>query len=156
MGTEIERKFLVASDAWRTAATRARRMRQGYLARAKVSIRVRIDAEEARLNIKSVELGTTRAEYDYALPLVDAEELLDRYCGAVVEKTRWYVMHGGREWEVDEFHGANAGLVVAELELEAADAAFARPAWLGREVTDEERYYNVALAERPYSTWEAR
>jgi adenylate cyclase len=153
MGIEIERKFLVVSDAWRGAATRARRMRQGYLARARVSIRVRIDAEEARLNIKSAELGMQRAEYDYALPLDEAEELLDRYCGAVIEKTRWYVPHAGHEWEVDEFHGANQGLVVAELELGAVDEGFEPPAWLGREVTDDARYYNVALAEQPWPLW---
>lgn len=155
MGIEIERKFLVVGDAWRGAATRARRMRQGYLARSPVSVRVRVDAEEARINLKSAEAGMTRAEYDYPLPLVDAEELLDRYCGALIEKTRWYVPHAGQEWEVDEFHGANQGLVVAELELESESAAFARPAWLGQEVTDDPRYYNVALAAQPWTRWGA-
>lgn len=164
MAIEIERKFRVVSEDWRQAASRSQRMAQGYLndmaslreGRQQASVRVRIAGDRAWLNLKSRELGSTRQEFDYEIPVADAEALLKLCTGGLVEKVRHYVEHGGRVLEVDEFLGENAGLVVAELELESADAAFERPDWLGTEVTDQSRYYNLALAERPYARWSAQ
>ena len=161
MGIEIERKFRVAGEGWRAGAERVQAMAQGYLndlavvagGMQKASVRVRIEGERAFLNIKSRELGHTRQEFDYPVPVEDARQLLALCVGGLVEKRRHYVRHAGHLWEVDEFLGDNAGLVVAEIELASADEAFARPAWLGTEVTDAPRYYNLALAERPYARW---
>lgn len=154
MPREIERKFLVASDAWRALAHRRQRMSQGYIAsRERVSVRVRIAGDESWLNIKSGGLVASRLEYEYAIPVAEAHELLGLAAGPIIDKTRHFVAHGGFEWEVDEFHGANAGLVVAELELDQEDQEFPRPAWIGREVTQFRRYYNVCLVDHPYSAW---
>jgi adenylate cyclase len=155
VGREIERKFLLAGDGWRDVVRRRERMRQGYLAsNDRVSIRVRIAGERASLNVKSGGLVAVRDEFEYPLPITDAEELLDRLAAApLVEKTRHWVTFGGLDWEIDEFHGANAGLVVAELELESPDQSFERPPWLGAEVTHLARYYNVNLVEAPYGLW---
>ena len=157
MATEIERKFLVVGDAWRSAASRRIAMRQGYLTRdGRSSVRVRITDSEARLNLKAAVVGTTRLEYDWPIARAEAEEILAQLClRPLIEKVRHLVEVGGRQWEVDEFAGENAGLVVAELELLAADEEFERPTWLGREVTQEQRYYNQALALRPYRDWSA-
>jgi adenylate cyclase len=155
LGIEIERKFLLAGDGWRASVERSLRMVQGYLGGDRCSVRVRIEGAEARLNIKSRTLGAVRTEYEYPLPVADAEDMLARFCPERVEKIRHYVQHGGRLWEIDEFAGRNAGLVVAELELGAVDEAYERPAWLGREVTDDPRYYNTALATTPWSVWGA-
>ena len=163
MGTEIERKFLLASDAWRGAVSRSRRMVQGYLIAAsavttgasKSSVRVRVSGDEAWLNIKSSTLGVERQEYEYAIPLVDGDAMLARLCDGVVEKIRHYVAIGDHEYEIDEFFGANDGLLVAEIELGAVDETFERPAWLGREVSHLPRYYNLNLIGRPYSDWTA-
>jgi len=156
MAIEIERKFLVIGEAWRTQAQRAEPMRQGYLGgtEGKASVRVRLQRESAWLNIKAAVLGSRRAEYEYAIPAADAAEMLDTLCVGLLEKTRYYVEFGGFVWEVDEFHGANAGLIVAEIELDAEDQAFARPEWVGQEITSERRYYNHALALHPYCEWE--
>ena len=161
MGIEIERKFLVTGDGWRTAAHKVVPMAQGYLndlaamdnGAMKASVRVRIQGDEAYLNLKSRELGHTRQEFDYAIPVDDARGLLALSVGGLVDKRRHYVDFGGHLWEVDEFLGENAGLVVAEIELDSADEAFEKPDWIGREVTDSKRYYNLALASRPYSQW---
>jgi adenylate cyclase len=155
MATEIERKFLVVSEAWRAAAAPGVRFRQGYLAgTGKASVRVRVEGEAANLNIKSATLGVRRQEYEYAIPLADANEMLDNLCsGGIVEKTRYCVPVGGHVWEVDVFEGDNAGLVVAEIELSHEDEAFERPAWAGDEVSHDPRYYNVYLAEHPYKNW---
>jgi len=163
VGIEIERKFLVSGEAWRTAAERVQPMAQGYLndlgavehGAQKASVRVRIEGEHAFLNIKSREAGHTRQEFDYPVPVDDARQLLELCVGGLVDKRRHYVRHEGHLWEVDEFLGENAGLVVAEIELDSADEAFAHPAWLGAEVTDLPRYYNLALAGRPYACWSA-
>ncbi len=161
MGIEIERKFLVVGDGWRAAAHKVVPMAQGYLndlaamdtGAMKASVRVRIAGEEAFLNLKSRELGHTRQEFDYPIPVADARGLLALCVGGLVDKRRHYVEHAGFTWEVDEFLGDNAGLVVAEIELPSADAAFERPAWAGAEVTEAARYYNLALATRPYAQW---
>lgn len=166
MAIEIERKFLVLGDAWRAAAHAVVPMAQGYLndlaamdgatagrAAMKASVRVRIAGDAAFLNLKSRELGHTRQEFDYPIPVADARDLLELCVGGLVDKRRHYVRHEGHLWEVDEFLGDNAGLVVAEIELASADTAFARPEWAGAEVTDTARYYNLALATRPYARW---
>ena len=161
MAIEIERKFLVRGDGWRSAAHKVVPMAQGYLndiamvdsGAMQASVRVRIQGDEARLNIKSRELGAARQEFDYPIPPADARALLALCVGGVVHKRRHLVQHAGHVWEVDEFAGDNAGLVVAEIELDAVDEVFARPAWLGAEVTDQTRYYNLALASHPYAQW---
>ena len=154
MPREIERKFLLKGDAWRPLAHRRQRMSQGYIAGSeRASVRVRVAAEDAWLNIKSGGLVASRLEYEYSIPVVDAHELLMLAPGPLIEKTRHFVMHGGFEWEVDEFHGDNQGLVVAELELDREDQEFPHPAWLGVEVTHLERYYNVCLVSHPYRAW---
>lgn len=161
MAIEIERKFLVIGNGWRDAAHEVTPMAQGYIndqaamdsGAMKASVRVRIAGDEAYLNLKSRELGHTRQEFDYAIPVDDARALLSLCVGGLVDKRRHYVNHEGHLWEVDEFLGDNAGLVVAEIELASADVPFARPDWIGTEVTDEPRYYNLALATRPYLEW---
>lgn len=164
MAMEIERKFLLASDAWRNQVGRSERLVQGYLVSAhlvtsgasKSSVRVRIGGEQAWLNIKSSTLGVARQEYEYEIPLADAEAMLARLCDGVVEKIRHYVAHANHEFEVDEFFGANDGLVVAELELDSVDEAYERPDWLGAEVSELTRYYNLNLIAYPYSAWTAQ
>ena len=155
MATEIERKFLLRDDTWRAQADSGALMRQGYLIGAeKASVRVRIAGERAHLNIKSATLGVHRQEYEYEIPLSDANEILDTLCeGPLIEKTRYHVRHGNHTWEIDVFTGDNQGLVVAEIELDAADEDFARPPWLGEEVSHDPRYYNVCLVKHPYKDW---
>jgi len=156
MGIEIERKFLVAGDAWRAAPGQA--FAQGYLNRDKQrTVRVRIAGDAAWLTIKGANAGATRAEFEYPIPVADAQALLALCDGPLVRKIRRVVQSGGHCWEIDEFQGDNAGLVVAEIELHAEDEVFERPAWLGAEVTHDPRYFNSNLAAVPYATWpEAR
>jgi adenylate cyclase len=155
MAIEIERKFLVADESWRTAVSRTRRIRQGYLSNNGVSsVRVRCAGDDrAFLTIKSAEQGARRQEFEYTIPVADAEALLALCEGNIVEKLRHDVLHGGLTWEVDEFLGANQGLVIAEVELARVDQVIDRPAWLGSEVTSEQRYYNAGLARRPFNSW---
>jgi adenylate cyclase len=154
MGREIEHKFLVRDETWRRSVRHSARLRQAYLSDGgRASIRVRIADAQATLNIKSARLGVSRDEYEYEIPLQDAEELLALCTGSPVLKTRHELVHDGHTWEIDEFEGANTGLVVAEIELDDPAESFARPAWLGAEVSDDARYYNVALARHPYRDW---
>jgi adenylate cyclase len=155
MAIEIERKFLVSGDAWRRTVSRSERFGQGYLATTpSSSIRVRLGGERAWIGIKGRIVGMSRPEYEYEIPAADASEILREYCAAGrIDKIRHWVEVGGRAWEIDEFLGANAGLVVAELEIESETAEFERPAWLGREVTNDARYYNASLAVRPFGAW---
>ncbi len=155
MPIEIERKFLLLNESWRLEADAGITMRQGYLSNnSKSSIRVRISGEQANLNIKSSTPGTVRSEYEYSIPVTEAEELLDHLCHeSIVEKIRYHVEFSGFIWEIDVFSGANSGLLVAEIELSEIDQDFPKPAWLGREVSDEIRYYNSHLAGYPYSQW---
>lgn len=153
MGIEIERKFLVSDDSWRDGAT-GTEYRQGYLAVAqRCSVRVRIADNEAWLTIKSRDGGLTRQEYEYPLPGDDAEGLLALCEPVVISKTRYLVTCGDHRWEIDEFHGDNDGLIVAEIELAREDEVFKKPLWLGKEVSDDLRYYNAALSSRPYRLW---
>lgn len=155
MAIEIERKFLVTSDAFKAEAERFQPYRQGYMIGSeKASVRVRISGDQARLNIKSATLGVTRQEYEYPIPVEDAQRILDDLCEKpLVEKVRYYVRHGAHLWEVDVFEGDNAGLVVAEIELDAVDEPFEQPVWLGEEVSDDARYYNSNLGKHPYKDW---
>lgn len=155
MGLEIERKFLLANADWRAQAHRSEHFAQGYLNGAdKASVRIRIEGERGNINIKAAEVGSARAEYEYEIPLADARQMLDTLSLTVpVEKTRHWVEHAGHTWEIDVFEGENAPLVVAEIELDDVNESFETPAWLGDEVTDDVRYYNHALAFRPYAHW---
>ena len=161
MGIEIERKFLPVDDGWRALAHKVVPMAQGYLndlamvdsGAMQTSVRVRIEGESAFLNIKSREAGPSRQEFEYEIPLADARALLALCVGGKIDKRRHYVQHAGHLWEIDEFHGDNAGLVVAEIELGSVDEDFAKPDWVGAEATHAQRYYNLALASRPYSQW---
>jgi CYTH domain-containing protein len=152
MGIEIERKFLVRGQGWRQG--QAQRYSQGYLNRAaERTVRVRIAGEQAFLTIKGRSQGASRLEFEYPLPLADAQALLQLCEGPLIEKTRYTLEQDGLRWEVDEFHGENAGLVLAEVELASEDQAITRPDWLGEEVTGDERYYNSRLSELPFSRW---
>lgn len=154
MSVEIERKFRVVSDAWRPGATGVS-VRQGYLTASRdLTVRVRIAGPLATLTIKGPTAGITRAEFEYPIPVEDAAQLLADHCGGrIVKKTRYRVAHEGRVWEVDEFEGANAGLVLAEIELESEDDSFATPEWVGAELSGDPRFNNSALAERPWGDW---
>lgn len=154
MGIEIERKFLMAGDGWRALGEPVL-LRQGYLSSdPERVVRVRIEGGLAMLTIKGRSVGASRGEWEYPIPLADAAELLERLCQQpLVEKYRRRIAFGGMTWEVDEFLGANAGLVVAEIELDAEDQAFGKPDWIGAEVTDDPRYYNSSLIRHPYSRW---
>lgn len=155
MGKEIERKFLLKSGAWRDQVENSMRLVQGYLLRGDASaIRVRITGDTAELNIKHTVDGINRLEYEYGIPLADAQEILEHVASRpLIDKTRHHVRYAGHLWEIDEFHGENAGLVVAEIELTREDEAFERPHWLGQEVSDDARYYNSNLSRTPYSQW---
>lgn len=154
MKTEIERKFLVRGDGWRAGAT-AKPIRQGYLHATKdISVRVRRTGEHAYLTVKGAQVGATRAEYEYEIPAKDADDMLDALCQPpLIEKVRYTVERGGVTWEIDVFEGENAGLIVAEVELESEDQSVALPDWIGAEVTDDPRYLNANLAKNPYSRW---
>src|SRR4051812_1153782 len=155
MALEIERKFLVRSDAWRAEVANRELLRQGYLTSgSQCSIRARIAGAQAWLNIKARRSGMTRLEFEYPIPVADADEILNELAqGPILEKYRHRVPAGEYVWEIDEFLGANAGLIVAEIELTSEDAVFGRPSWLGEEVTEDERYYNFNLARRPFKDW---
>jgi adenylate cyclase len=154
MPREIERKFLLKNDSWRSSAHASRPIQQGYLCgNSRASVRVRLDGAHGNLNIKSATLGVERTEFEYPIPADDARAMLAELAGSVVEKTRHEVRHGGHLWEIDEFAGANQGLIVAEIELDDPNEIFARPDWLGEEVSADPRYYNTELAQHPYSRW---
>jgi Uncharacterized protein conserved in bacteria len=157
MGVEIERKFLLAGDGWKNRV-KGDTIRQGYLsADHDRVVRIRVMNQEAFVTIKSSTDGLFRNEWEYPIPLADAQEMLDRLCvRPLIEKIRYRIPHEGMIWEVDEFFGENAGLVIAEIELEAVDQAFALPDWVGREVTEDSRYYNTNLMRNPYQTWNER
>lgn len=154
MPSEIERKFLLASSEWRSLVTESRRIAQGYLSRdPERTVRVRITGEKAFMTIKGKTEGISRAEIEFPLPLETAQNLLPLCFQPLIDKTRHLAPHSGHLWEIDEFHGPNAGLIVAEIELEAEDTAFTHPDWLGAEVSHDFRYTNASLSERPFSEW---
>ena len=154
MATEIERKFLVTGDAWRAQAP-GTRYRQGYLSTIKErTVRVRTIDDKGFLTIKGVSVGATRSEYEYEIPAADANEMLDDLCEKpIIEKNRYKIPIGDVIWEVDEFFGVNDGLIVAEVELQSEDQSFAKPEWIGKEVTGDPKYFNANLIARPFSIW---
>lgn len=154
MGIEIERKFLLAGDAWRALAEPVL-LRQGYLCSEPGRVvRVRVEGGQGTLTIKGASSGATRGEWEYAIPLDEANELLDRLCERpLIEKYRRRIPCAGLTWEVDEFLGENEGLAFAEVELQSEDQPVDRPAWIGREVTDDPRYFNSNLIRHPYREW---
>ncbi len=147
MAKEIERKFLVKNTSYREMSVERKDIEQGYLNREpRATVRVRIVGSEARLTVKGLNDGAVRDEWEYAVPVSDAREMIDRCAsGRVIVKTRYIVPFGGLTWEVDEFGGSLAGLVVAEVELPSADADPALPPFVGEEVTGDPRYYNSSL-----------
>ena len=155
MPTEIERKFLVVGTDWKESASFKESIQQGYLcADVERSVRVRATAERAWIAIKGRLQGMTRAEFEYPIPVTDARELIGTLClPGVIEKTRYQVDVNDLSWEVDEFFGANAGLVVAEIELATEKQTISLPAWIGKEVTFDPRYLNASLGHHPYSEW---
>ncbi len=153
---EIERKFLVVSDDYKTEAVRHQQIAQGYLnADPERTVRVRIKGESGFLTIKGKgnNSGTTRFEWETEIALHDAKALLQLCEEGTIDKIRYEVEAGPHVFEIDEFFGVNEGLVVAEIELRSEDEDFAKPAWLGKEVTNDHRYYNSWLSKNPYSTW---
>lgn len=155
MATEIERKFLLLSEDWRDIVKYDTQIIQAYLASNEFSsTRIRIQGDKANINIKSATLGITRTEFEYAIPVVDAQLMIDNLCvKPVIEKIRYIVKHIQHIWEIDVFSGDNEGLIVAEIELSSPDEAFEKPPWLGKEVSNDARYYNVCLVKNPYKTW---
>ena len=154
MGQEIERKFLVKGTAWKGQAA-GTLYRQGYLSSVKErTVRVRIGGEKAFLTIKGLNKGVTRTEFEYPVPVDDAAAMLDGLCERpLIEKTRYVLPSGGYTWEIDEFHGDNDGLVVAEVELQRADDKPPLPEWVGEEVSSDARYFNSNLVKKPFKTW---
>lgn len=155
MALEIERKFLLKNDNWRKSISRSNVIRQGYLAPLDTSsVRVRLEGDKANINIKSATIGITRLEYEYAIPLSDANDMLDTLCRKPqIHKTRHIVLIGQHVWEIDEFYDENEGLIIAEIELSDENEKFIKPDWLGEEVSNDARYYNVNLIEYPYTKW---
>ena len=153
MAREIERKFLVEGEGWRTG--HGTLMRQGYLNLAKErTVRVRMVADRGTLTVKGLTVGASRLEFEYEIPVKDADTMLTELCARpLIEKQRFVVHYGGLTWEIDEFMGENTGLAVAEVELQSEDQAFERPPWLGEEVTADPRYFNSNLSRRPFSEW---
>jgi len=153
MALEIERKFLVNNSAWREA--QGVMYRQGYLNSVKErTVRVRIIGDKGYLTVKGISRGAVRAEYEYEIPGVEAEAMLDDLCEKpLIEKMRYKIAYKGFVWEVDEFCGDNQGLIVAEVELESEDQKFEPPEWIGEEVTGDPRYFNANLIHHPYCRW---
>lgn len=154
MATEIERKYLVVGDDWRSGA-RPVVIRQGYLFNGRSHVvRVRTYGKHAYLTIKGEAVGISRLEYEYEIPPADATVLLDTLCHRpLIEKTRFVIDVNGIEWVVDVFAGENEGLVVAEVELDSEDQQIVTPPWIGAEVTDDPKYLNAKLSEHPFKTW---
>ncbi len=155
MGVEIERKFLVRNDDWRQEVQSAQQITQGYIAVGPpTAVRVRIADGAAILNIKKATLDLERAEFEFSIPLEEGEAILDSLCeGHIIQKTRYMLPEDGFLWEIDVFEGSNAGLVVAEIELEDVDDKIPKPDWLGEEISDDPRYLNSSLTMHPYTTW---
>lgn len=154
MAQEIERKYLLNSDQWKSLAEGIH-YRQGYLSTVKErTVRVRTIGEKGYLTIKGPTAGISRLEFEYEIPTNDAYELLDELCEKpIIEKHRYKISYGGLVWEVDEFHGVNEGLVIAEVELESADQAIDLPAWVGEEVSGDPQYFNANLVNNPFTNW---
>ena len=154
MGVEIERKFLLKDDAWRSEGKGTRYL-QGYLVRSgKRTVRIRTAGNKGYLTVKGADWNGIRSEYEYPIPVDDAERMLDELCEKpLIDKIRYRILYRGNIWEVDEFMGENQGLILAEVELESPDTPLECPPWIGREVTGEARYINANLVSRPFAEW---
>lgn len=154
MAKEIERKFLVVGDAWRKLAEGIR-YRQGYLNSIKErTVRIRTVGDKAFMTVKGPTVGVTRMEFEYPIPYDDCVTMLEHQAEQpVIDKVRYKIPMGEFVWEIDEFFGVNAGLIVAEIELTSEDQAFDKPEWIGEEVSGDPRYYNAMLVAHPYTTW---
>lgn len=153
VGKEIERKFLVCGSGY-TIYTNRVRIRQGYLSLdPQRTVRIRVVETAAWLNIKGITVGATRNEFEYAIPLFEAEQLLTLCIQPIIEKTRIIIPRGDDRWEVDVFAGDNSGLVIAEIELKSEDQQFNAPEWIGKEVTTDPRFYNVNLVKNPFKNF---
>ena len=155
MQVEVEHKYLVRKDLWYAIHKHeGLEIRQAYLSADPArTIRIRIAGPSAYLTIKGPSHKASRLEFEYPIPVPDAHELLQFCAGNFIEKVRYKVEFAGKIWEVDEFFGQNDGLILAEIELSAPDEIYDKPSWIGEEVTDDVRYYNSALAQKPYSSW---
>lgn len=152
MGIEIERKFLVRDESWKTISPVY--FCQGYLnPNRERTVRVRVAGPQGFLTVKGINQGATRPEFEYEIPVEDAQQMLPLCEGPLIEKNRYLVSYDSMVWEIDEFLGENQGLVVAEIELETENQTFELPAWLGEEVTDDPRYFNSNLTRHPYCQW---
>lgn len=154
MAKEIERKFLVTGDAWRTLA-KGTHYRQGYLNSIKErTVRIRTIDDKAYLTVKGPTVGVTRMEFEYEIPYNDCVEMLKHLAEQpIIEKARYKVPYNGLVWEIDEFFGVNEGLIVAEVELQSENQVFEKPQWIGQEVSGDPRYFNSNLVNNPYTTW---
>jgi len=154
MGIEIEKKFLLKNDDWRKLA-QGKEYRQGYLSSVKErTVRIRTIEDTGYLTIKGVSQGASRAEYEYVIPVDEANAMLDTLCEKpLIEKKRFKISYQGFIWEIDEFYGVNQGLIMAEVELASETQPFAKPEWIGVEVTHDSRYFNANLVHHPFSKW---
>ena len=158
MAVEIERKFLVDHSLWQTFKSTNRLegipFKQGYLSEGQATVRVRIKGDTGAITVKGKTVGLSRLEFEYEVPLADADEMLTELCNKpLIDKHRYFYREGDFTWEVDEFHGENEGLILAEIELPAEDAEFNHPEWLREDVSGDGRYYNVSLTKKPFSAW---
>lgn len=156
MAVEIERKFLVDKRKWDAAEKRdSHQISQGYILNEKnKTIRIRLTDDKGFITIKGASTGASRPEFEYPIPAHDAEELLKNFCGRYISKTRYKIMHANKLWEVDEFSGDNAGLIMAEIELKSETETFDLPEWVEKEVTGDAKYYNSNLSLHPFKNWE--
>ena len=155
MGLEIEKKFLIKNDNWKQFVSEEKEITQGYLnANPNRTVRVRIAGKLGFLTIKSKSKGSVRSEFEYEIPIEDATELIELCEKPILSKTRFIVKFENHKWEIDVFEKENKGLVVAEIELSKEDEFFLTPDWIGKEVTEETKYYNLQLIENPYSEWD--
>ncbi|BAY13742.1 CYTH domain-containing protein [Calothrix sp. NIES-2098] len=154
MAAEIERKFLVKEDSWRKLAEGSRFV-QGYISTAKeATVRVRIVGNQGYLTIKGISVKYSRSEFEYPIPLADAQEMLDTLCDRpLIEKVRYRIESGDLIWEIDEFDGVNKGLIIAEVELSDEQQQIELPSWIGEEVSDNPKYFNSNLVKHPFSQW---
>jgi adenylate cyclase len=155
MGIEIERKFLIEKDLWYALKKpEGTLIQQAYLVNEPEKvIRIRVTDSSGYLTIKGPVVSVTRSEYEFPIPKVEAIRILDQFTKARIDKTRYKIEYGGKTWEIDEFWGNNEGLIIAEIELQSEDEQFTKPSWIGREVTEDHRYYNSYLSEHPYTSW---
>lgn len=154
MGLEIERKFLLANSDWRNLVRNSKTIRQGYLnSSVERTVRVRTIGKQGIITIKGKNIGLSRPEFEYEIPVKDANELLEMCETAIIEKTRFELSIDGKNWEIDEFEGVNQGLIVAEIELKSENEVIDIPKWIGKEVSSEAKYYNSSLIKKPYKDW---